>query len=249
MKNKIGWCDMTFNPVWGCRNHCEYCYARGIAKRFADVIADKEHTYYIYKQLPVGIRKDKVANRLRHFKPTFLESHFDKKFPKKPQWIFVGSMSEIYYWEEEWIERVIEKVKEYPQHIFQFLTKHPEVYIDWTWPKNCILGVTITREEDFNNHDDAWYYFFNENNKTFFSFEPLLGLVEKEYLEYSNIDWVIVGAETGNRKGKIIPKREWIDKIVHYCRDRDIPVYLKDNLKNIHPVEIKEFPKKEIINE
>jgi len=36
--NKIGWCDLTFNPVWGCLNHCEYCYARKIAKRFAGKI-------------------------------------------------------------------------------------------------------------------------------------------------------------------------------------------------------------------
>lgn len=21
---KIEWCDMTWNPVWGCRNNCEY---------------------------------------------------------------------------------------------------------------------------------------------------------------------------------------------------------------------------------
>ena len=24
-------------------------------------------------------------------------------------------------------------------------------------------------------------------------------------------DWVIIGAETGNRKGKVVPKKEWID--------------------------------------
>ena len=42
MKNKIGWCDRTFNPVGGCLNHCEYCYARGIAKRFWKQMCDKE---------------------------------------------------------------------------------------------------------------------------------------------------------------------------------------------------------------
>ena len=41
--NKIGWCLMTWNPVWGCRNHCEYCYARGIAKRFGNVMAENEY--------------------------------------------------------------------------------------------------------------------------------------------------------------------------------------------------------------
>ena len=33
-KTKIDWCDATWNPVTGCLHGCEYCYARGIAKRF-----------------------------------------------------------------------------------------------------------------------------------------------------------------------------------------------------------------------
>lgn len=34
-KTKINWCDSTWNPVTGCLHGCEYCYARGIAKRFS----------------------------------------------------------------------------------------------------------------------------------------------------------------------------------------------------------------------
>ena len=33
-KSKIEWCDETWNPVTGCLNGCEYCYARRTAKRF-----------------------------------------------------------------------------------------------------------------------------------------------------------------------------------------------------------------------
>ncbi len=66
------------------------------------------------------------------------------------------------------------------------------------------------------------------------------------YLNLEHIDWVIIGAETGNRKGKIIPKIEWILDILHYCQKTKIPVYLKDSLywiyKDIYPKEIKEFP-------
>jgi len=53
---------------------------------------------------------------------------------------------------------------------------------------------------------------------------------------------VILGAETGNRKGKIVPKRGWIENIVNYCKCNNIPVYLKDSLKNIYPEKIKMFP-------
>ena len=211
MPNKIGWCSETYNPVIGCKNNCSYCYARKINQRFKFI---------------------KDWNN-----PEWREKSFNRKLPKKPQRIFVGSMSEIYYWEQEWIERVIEKVKQYPQHTFQFLTKYPQVYSNWVFPENCWLGVTIT-----TNIDAEYISNFGvvKGNIYFYSIEPILCQISPKYLE--GINWVIIGAETGNRKGKVIPKIEWIRNIVSYCRDKSIPIYLKNSLKNIYPTEIKEFP-------
>jgi len=241
MKNKIGWCDMTWNPVWGCRNYCEYCYARGIAKRFRDVIADKE-----YKWSRGRTCQGEIANRLRHFVPTLLFSHLYKKLPKKPQKIFIGSMSEINHWKGCWIDNVIERIKLYPYHTYQFLTKFPEIYCKvYDFPKNCWLGVTITKDDDFDNGTyDFLRSDLNRDNIKYISLEPLLGkILSYKLLQYFN--WVIIGAESGNRKGKVIPKKEWIEDIISYCRDKGIPIYLKDSLKDIYPVEIKEFPKEE----
>jgi protein gp37 len=234
--NKIGWCDLTFNPVWGCRNDCSYCYARKIASFRYNQMADKEYKYMYYKD---EICRGEFANRLRHFVPTFIESNFNKKFPKKTQRIFVGSMSEIYYWRREWVEEVIEKIKQYPQHTFQFLTKYPRIYSKYVLPNNCWLGMTITKEEDV---DKNWGYFYNENNRCFFSVEPFLDRINPESLEC--IDWVIIGAETGNRKGKIIPKREWIEEIINFCRNKNIPLFLKDSIYKGYPdlSIMKEFP-------
>lgn len=39
-KTGIEWCDMTWNPVTGCRHECEYCYARRIAARFGTRLPD-----------------------------------------------------------------------------------------------------------------------------------------------------------------------------------------------------------------
>jgi len=177
---------------------------------------------------------------LKDFKPTFLEAQFDKKFPQKAQKIFVGSMSEIYYWEDRWLEKVLEKVKLYPQHIFQFLTRYPEVYDRYIFPKNCWLGVTITREKDFER--GIPYLFITSCNITFVSIEPILEYINPGPFSNANIDWVILGAETGKRKGKIIPKKDWVENIVNYCKWNNIPVYLKDSLKNIYPEKIKIFP-------
>ena len=242
MPNKIGWCDMTWNPVWGCRNKCEYCYARSIAKRFGIIRAEEEHRYTHKYLINSHIEWKVLENRLKNFKLIFLESQFNKKLPKKPQRIFVGSMSEIAHWKDKWVEMVIEKVKQYPQHTFQFLTKFPEVYSRVKFPKNCWLGTTITKDSDLRDVDvDLYDMFLNTDHICYLSIEPIHGSIKYNFIRC--FDWIILGAETGNRKGKVISQPAWIDYIVDYCIKADIPIYLKDSLKDIYPVEIKEFPK------
>lgn len=240
--NKIGWCDLTFNPVWGCRNHCEYCYARAMAKRFGAIKFIEEWHYRTEHYMDAVHFKLKNSLDLIDFKPTFLYSQIGEKLPKKPQRIFVGSMSEIYYWEKFWVEGVIKKIKLYPQHIFQFLTRHPEVYSYYIFPKNCWLGVTIIDNESLKNI----YLISHLNNMRFISIEPILESINTQLFDDLNLNWIIIGAETGNRKGKIIPEMGWICDIVYYCRVNKIPIYLKDSLKDIYPDRIKEFPKEEM---
>ena len=240
MKNKIGWCNITWNPVWGCNNHCEYCYAREIAKRFWKQMWKIEANYQ-WKEHPGWAWTGDHLSGLKDFKPTFLNAQFEKPFPKKSHKIFVGSMSEIKYWDEVWIQRAIDKIKEYPQHTFQFLTKCPSTYSQWHFPDNCWLGCTVTKNFDF---DYCIFLRNNLKNKSFISFEPLLErITDLDGLD--NFDWVIIGAETGNRKGKVIPKREWIEDIVDYCQTNNIPVYVKDSINKLFPDirEYKQFPK------
>jgi len=149
LKNKIGWCNTTWNPVWGCNNCCPYCYARIIAKRFGGIRFTEEWKYRTEHNMNAVYFKLKNSLDLIEFKLTFLHSQFNKKFPQKTQKIFVRSISEIAHWKDEWIEKVLEKIKQYPQHIFQFLTRYPEIYDRYIFPRNCWLGVTITKEKDF----------------------------------------------------------------------------------------------------
>ena len=251
MKNKIGWCSETWNPVWGCLNHCPYCYARKIANFRYKQMVEIEFCHH-WKKHPTWAWTGDYLSGLKDFKLTFLRAQFDKKFPQKTQKIFVGSMSEIYYWEASWMNTVLKKIEGYPQHTFQFLTKFPDIYSKYKFPKNCWLGVTITRNPR-DGESGRWdYYQFkqdNPDNLKFYCFEPLLMDMELQYyLNLEDIVWVIIGAETGTRKGKIIPSREWIENIIYYCRINKIPVYLKDSLKEIYPVERKEFPKNRTIN-
>jgi len=96
----------------------------------------------------------------------------------------------------------------------------------------------------------------------FVSIEPMLGSVDiiqsiskffgegygvesrREWIEsaLSNF-WVIIGAETGNRKDKVTPKKEWIDSIAEQCKSADIPLFMKESLRELMGEDfIQEFP-------
>lgn len=68
-----------------------------------------------------------------------------------------------------------------------------------------------------------------EGRHRFISFEPLLCDIMK--LNYqSNIEWYIIGAETGKRPGKIIPERQWVDHITQNADRNKAKVFMKESL-------------------
>ncbi len=219
-KTKIDWCDFTWNPVWGCRNNCPYCYARKLAKRFGDP----------------------------EFLPTWKQKNFDKPFPKKPSRIFVNSMSDVAFWESEWLIKALYKIGQNSDHTFFMLTKEPSFYTHFNnlSPFNLWFGVTLACEYK------AIYSSGRMRNirgvKSFASIEPILERIQPNYLGGGDTRscayrWIIIGAETGNRKSKVIPQREWIAEIVDYCKANQIPVFLKDSLREIWGEKlIQEYP-------
>ncbi|HNX81693.1 MAG TPA: DUF5131 family protein [Candidatus Omnitrophota bacterium] len=57
------------------------------------------------------------------------------------------------------------------------------------------------------------------------------------------INWVVIGAETGNRKDKVIPKREWIYSIANECKESEIPLFMKSSLRELMGDDfIQQFP-------
>ena len=215
LKTNISWCDMTANPVWGCLNTCPFCYARKIARRF-------------------GKTEDQKS-----FVPTWMNRNYSKAYPEKPQFVFVNSMSDIAFWKDTWIELTLKKIREFPQHTYCFLTKNPECYARFqAAPSNCWFGVTITDQVAMDRFGRLFYRgwtdrrsdLFDPNRKIFFSVEPLLGEI---FLGLYS-DWLIIGAETGNRKGRVIPQQVWIDNILNDCELMGVPVWMKDSLKDIY---------------
>ena len=70
------------------------------------------------------------------------------------------------------------------------------------------------------------------NAHVFLSIEPLwdniYGALETVIGNFT--DWVIIGAETGHRKGKVTPEKIWVENIVETCDEAGVPVFMKDSL-------------------
>jgi protein gp37 len=126
------------------------------------------------------------------------------------------------------INRILKVVDDNPQHTFQFLTKYPQnlrTLLDYQYD-NMWVGTTVTCSNDRWRID---YLRSNVNCTKFVSFEPLLGDIYNPELD--GMDWVIIGAETGNRSNKVAPSFVNISHITSEAKRGGIPVYHKDNLQ------------------
>ncbi len=217
-RTKIEWCDWSWNPITGCLHGCSYCYARRLAE---------------------GRLKNKYPNG---FQPTFWPERLDEPYQiKKPSKIFVCSMGDLFgdWVPRDWILRVLKVAEECPQHTFIFLTKNPIRLIEFNFPPNAWVGVTLDRMQLVR-----WELLRDLESLTvrFISFEPLLCFDEVSaaqiFFHQRPPEWVIVGGLTGPQA--VQPKHEWVETIISLAREAGTAVFLKDNLD--YPEKIREFP-------
>lgn len=235
-KTKIEWCDHTWNPVTGCLGGCAYCYARTMVNRFCGRDAPRIGNLHREDQ-PVMSQGGHVLPYPFGFDPTYHRYRLDQVRHMKdwqPSNIFICSMADLFgdWIPTSWIMEIFDKLKKVDRHNYLFLTKNPDRYLDLAKDgrlpvnPNFWYGTTVTTGAERYFHSGFW-----AGLNTFLSIEPVLGdFVENHVGDMIFTNWVIVGAETGNRKDKVIPKKEWIEKIVEACDSFDIPVFMKDSL-------------------
>ena len=208
-RTNIQWSYSTWNPVTGCSKispGCKNCYAEKIAKRLESM----------------GQKKYKHG-----FKLTLHENTLDKPLKmKKPHKIFVNSMSDLFHKDVpfDFIEKIFKIMNRAQRHQFQILTKRSKRLLaiadKLKWTPNIWMGVSVEN----NNYK----YRIDNLQKTgsfikFICFEPLLGFVENP--DFSNIDWVIAGGESGVGSRRV--KEEWILKIRDSCIRQNVPFFFK----------------------
>lgn len=110
------------------------------------------------------------------------------------------------------------------------------------------FGTSATDDKSFFENGYVLFESFGycEGTKAnrFMSIEPLLGAIRKSSLvNIKYLDWVIVGAESGNRKDKVIPKKEWIMEIKEQCQLVGVPLFMKESLRELMGQDfVQEFP-------
>jgi protein gp37 len=145
---------------------------------------------------------------------------------KKPQRIFVNSMSDLFHDQVpiEYIQRVFSTMRRAHWHQFQVLTKRSGRLLAFNeqidWPPNVWMGVSV--------ESAAYKSRIDHLRKTgaavkFLSLEPLIG--DLGPLNLDSINWVIVGGESG--PGARLMDEAWVDGIRRQCAACEVPFFFK----------------------
>jgi protein gp37 len=208
-QSSIEWTEMTWNPTTGCSkvsDGCKFCYAEVMSKRLQ----------------AMGVDKYKDNFRVREHESSLLIPYSWKK----PKIVFVNSMSDLFHKNvsTEFIKKVFKVMNDNQKHTFQVLTKRPqrllELHEQLNWTPNIWMGTSV---ENTKVEDRIDYLRKTNALVKFLSLEPLLGPLDD--LNLFNIDWVIVGGESGRTPRPM--NKEWVVSIQKQCEENRVPFFFK----------------------
>lgn len=233
VKNPDGTQGYSWNPIKGdCPQKCKlpdgriYCYGRSGNIRFK---RERKPCFDLFECSRVYRSSEKsigifICSTFDLFHPITL-TEFKYPIDVRMRQKLIRSGSKI-----TWKDIILSLIEDNPQHRFYILTKFPQ-NIDRPMPDNVWLGVTVTMNKELSRITQLCSV---EAKKRFVSFEPLLGFIQWNgfRLEFSSLDWIIVGQLTRHGK-KYEPMKYWINQIKFYAGYYGIPLFMKDNLKEI----------------
>jgi protein gp37 len=207
--SKIEWTESTWNPVTGCTkisSGCKNCYAERMAKRL-QLMGQPNYAHGFEVRLHENVLEYPLMWN-------------------KPKTIFVNSMSDLFHDQvpDYFIFQVFEIMKKAHWHKFQVLTKRSrrlkKLAPALSWAQNIWMGVSVENEETTYRIEDLKGV---PAAVRFLSLEPLIGPLD--VLNLYNIDWVIVGGESG--PGARLLEKEWVMQIKRQCDKQNVPFFFK----------------------
>lgn len=210
----IEWTDATWNPVRGCTKisaGCKHCYAETFSERWRGTPGHPYEQGFDLRLVP-----EKLADPLRW---------------TRSRLVFVNSMSDLFHEKvpTDYVRLVFEAMNAANWHIYQVLTKRASRLrkLSNAFPKTLVhqphiwLGVSVeNRKHGLPRIDELRR---SRAAVRFLSVEPLLEDLGE--VDLSNIDWVIVGGESG--PGARPMKKEWVLSIRDQCDAAGVKFFFK----------------------
>lgn len=207
VSTKIQWTEATWNPWHGCvkvSEGCKFCYMY----RNKDMLG----------QNPTTVLRSKTKFR-------------EPLSWKEPTTIFTCSWSDWFIEDaDEWRNEAWDIIRKTPQHTYQILTKRPERIKDnlpdyFNELYNVWIGVSVESQKHVNRIS----YLNDLHCITFVSFEPLIGEITWDK-GMNDLDWCIIGGESGNDSGKYIYRPlelYWIEKLINGAKSNNVKCFVK----------------------
>lgn len=193
----------NMNLIIGCTNNCRYCYARTTARRY---FLTKNFSIPVLEEQKLRLIDTKTANNY-----------------------LMTAMSDFSDWKDDWKEMIFSKIENNLQHNFIFLTKSPDKVSFSNHSENVWMGVTVTSDSEKERIS-----LLKKNIKVkhyLVTFEPLFSPIKD--IDFDGIEWIVIGTETGKRKGKVEARKEWVEGIVEQAQKNHIPIFMKEELSYI----------------
>jgi protein gp37 len=212
--SRIEWTDATWNPIRGCSKvspGCAHCYAETFAERFRGVPG---HPFEFGFDL--RLVREKLLDPIRW---------------ASPRRIFVNSMSDLFHEDvaDDYVAQIGSVMLTANWHVYQVLTKRAE----------RMSQLLRSRLRDAAAQRHIWWGVSVENRRVglpridllrsapaavrFLSIEPLLE--DLGDLNLADIDWVIVGGESGPGARPMDPA--WVRSIRDQCAEARVPFFFK----------------------
>ena len=217
---KIEWCDHTFNPWMGCakiHTGCLNCYAESLMDKRLGKVEWGEH----------GVRVKTSSDNWKAVE------RINRKASEagRSESVFCASLADVFETRSDldpWRRELWELIERCDSLEWLLLTKRPE-NIRKMLPRSLYrrvwLGTSVSTADTFNEFGERLVQCQDIGAGLFLSAEPLLGPLPRHSPVWREVDWIIVGGESGN--GARLCHVEHIEGVIALGKTYEKPVFVK----------------------